>query len=119
DLADPAFVSHLAIFHQRFSTNTPPTWERAQPFRTLAHNGEINTVWGNVKRLEGRGRFGTEAAGLGDEALSHPLVDPEDSGSGMLDEAVELLVRAGRHPGHAVAMLVPEAWEHTRDLGPE
>jgi glutamate synthase (ferredoxin) len=119
DLADQAFTAHLAIFHQRFSTNTLPTRERAQPFRTLAHNGEINTVWGNVKRLEGRGRFGTEAVGLGGEDLFHPLVDPEDSDSGMLDETVELLVRGGRHPGHAVAMLVPEAWEHTRDLAPE
>ena len=119
DLADEAFVGHFAVFHQRFSTNTLPTWERAQPFRTLAHNGEINTLWGNANRMRGRGRLGTEAAGLGDEALFTPLLDDDDSDSGQLDEVVELLTRGGRHVAHAVAMLVPEAWEEARDLTPE
>ena len=77
------------MFHQRFSTNTLPTWERAQPFRMLCHNGEINALAGNVNRMRARAVLGTEAAGLGPEELFHPVVD----------------VR------HAVAMTVPEAWE--------
>jgi glutamate synthase domain-containing protein 2/glutamate synthase domain-containing protein 1/glutamate synthase domain-containing protein 3 len=119
DLADPAVVGHFAIFHQRFSTNTLPTWERAQPFRTLCHNGEINAIAGNVGRMQGRAVLGTVEAGLGDEELFHPVLHPSDSDSGQLDSAVELLVRGGRDIRHAVAMLVPEAWEGARDLDPE
>ncbi len=70
DLADERFAASFAIFHQRFSTNTLPTWERAQPFRMLCHNGEINTIGGNANRMRGRGDLGTEAAGLGAEARS-------------------------------------------------
>jgi len=119
DLADERFTAPLAVFHQRFSTNTLPTWERAQPFRMLCHNGEINTIRGNEHRMRGRGFLGTDAAGLGPEDLFRPLLDPDDSDSGQLDEATELLVHGGRHPVHALAMLVPEAWEETRDLDPE
>jgi glutamate synthase (ferredoxin) len=119
DLADDRFVASFAVFHQRFSTNTLPTWERAQPFRTLCHNGEINAIAGNANRMKARAVLGTEAAGLGPEELYHPLLDPNDSDSGMLDSAVELLVRGGRDIRHAVAMLVPEAWEGTRDIDPE
>ena len=118
DLADEAFEASFAIFHQRFSTNTLPTWERAQPFRTLCHNGEINTIDGNTNRMRGRGTLGTEAAGLGDESLFRPLLDPGDSDSGKLDETVELLQRGGRSAAHAVAMVMPEAWEGERDLDP-
>jgi glutamate synthase (ferredoxin) len=116
DLADNDFGAPLAIFHSRFSTNTTPAWERAQPFRHLCHNGEINTVRGNELRMIARGRLGTEEAGLGSEELFRPVLDPEDSDSGKLDSAVELLVRGGRDIRHAVAMLVPEAWEGQRDL---
>ncbi|HMG26196.1 MAG TPA: glutamate synthase-related protein [Acidimicrobiia bacterium] len=116
DLADSEFSAALAIFHSRFSTNTTPAWERAQPFRHLCHNGEINTVRGNELRMIARGRLGTEEAGLGPEELFRPVLDPEDSDSGKLDSAVELLVRGGRDMRHAVAMLVPEAWEGQRDL---
>jgi glutamate synthase domain-containing protein 2/glutamate synthase domain-containing protein 1/glutamate synthase domain-containing protein 3 len=116
DLADSDFGAPLAIFHSRFSTNTTPAWERAQPFRHLCHNGEINTVRGNELRMIARGRLGTEDAGLGPEELFRPVLDPEDSDSGKLDSAVELLVRGGRDIRHAVAMLVPEAWEGQRDL---
>ncbi|HYV58570.1 MAG TPA: glutamate synthase subunit alpha, partial [Acidimicrobiia bacterium] len=116
DLADSEFGGALAIFHSRFSTNTTPAWERAQPFRHLCHNGEINTVRGNELRMIARGRLGTEEAGLGPEELFRPVLDPEDSDSGKLDSAVELLVRGGRDIRHAVAMLVPEAWEGQRDL---
>ncbi len=119
DLANPEVVGHFAIFHQRFSTNTLPTWERAQPFRTLCHNGEINAIAGNVGRMRGRAMLGTVEAGLGEEELFHPVLDDSDSDSGQLDSAVELLVRGGRDIRHAVAMLIPEAWEGARDLDPE
>ncbi len=119
DLADDRFDAPLAIFHQRFSTNTLPTWERAQPFRLLCHNGEINTIGGNENRMRARGRLGTSEVGLGAEELFRPVLEPEASDSGKLDEAAELLLRGGRHLSHAMAMLVPEAWEETRDLDPE
>ena len=119
DLADERFATSFAVFHQRFSTNTLPTWERAQPFRMLCHNGEINTIAGNADRMRGRGTLGTEAAGLGPEDELRPVLDPADSDSGMLDAAVELLVRGGRSVPHAMAMVMPEAWEQARDLDPE
>ncbi|MGH9281485.1 MAG: glutamate synthase large subunit, partial [Acidimicrobiales bacterium] len=119
DLADPAFVARFAVFHQRFSTNTLPTWERAQPFRSLCHNGEINAIAGNINRMRARSVLGTEATGLGPEELFVPVLSPEDSDSGQIDSAVELLVRSGRDIRHAIAMLVPEAWEGARDLDPE
>ena len=111
DLAAADFEAPFTIFHSRFSTNTAPAWERAQPFRYLCHNGEINTIQGNERRMDARGVLGTEAAGLGPEELFRPLLDPDDSDSGKLDAAVELLLRGGRDVRHVVAMLVPEAWE--------
>ena len=119
DLSDPAFTAPFAVFHQRFSTNTLPTWERAQPFRGLCHNGEINAIAGNTNRMRARSVLGTEPAGLGAEELFAPVLSPADSDSGQLDSAVELLVRGGRDIRHAVAMLIPEAWEGARDLDPE
>jgi len=118
DLTDDGFVAPFVIFHSRFSTNTLPAWARAQPFRTLCHNGEINTLLGNEQRMAARGELGTEAAGLGPEDLYRPLFDHDDSDSGKLDVTVELLVRGGRDARHALAMLVPEAWEGQRDLAP-
>ena len=119
DLADERFAVPFAVFHQRFSTNTMPTWERAQPFRTLCHNGEINAIAGNVNRMRARGRLGTEKVSLGPEKLFQPVIDDADSDSGQIDSAVELLVQGGRDIRHAVAMLVPEAWEGARDLDPD
>jgi glutamate synthase domain-containing protein 2/glutamate synthase domain-containing protein 1/glutamate synthase domain-containing protein 3 len=119
DLADDRFEASFAIFHQRFSTNTLSTWERAQPFRNLCHNGEINALWGNERRMRGRATLGTEAAGLGDEDLFRPVVDETDSDSGKLDAAVELLTRAGRDIRHVMAMVMPQAWENAADMDPE
>ncbi|HEX6418381.1 MAG TPA: glutamate synthase large subunit [Acidimicrobiales bacterium] len=119
DLQDERFAAPFAVFHQRFSTNTLSTWERAQPFRTLCHNGEINALWGNERRMRGRARLGTVAAGLGDEELFRPVLHPGDSDSGKLDSVVELLMRAGRDARHVMAMVMPEAWENVRDLDPE
>ena len=118
DLQAETFAAPLAVFHSRFSTNTAPTWERAQPFRALCHNGEINTLEGNEQRMQARGVLGTDAVGLGDESLFHPVLDAESSDSGKLDGAFELLMRGGRDARHAMAMLVPEPWEGHRDLPP-
>ncbi|MCX7851904.1 MAG: glutamate synthase large subunit [Caldilineales bacterium] len=109
DLADPEFRSAVAVFHQRYATNTFPNWKRAQPFRLLAHNGEINTLDGNVNWMKAR-----EMA-LRDDAWGaaiSPIIDPDGSDSAMLDNAVEALVRSGRELRHVLMMLVPEAWEH-------
>ena len=118
DLTDEAYTAWFAIFHQRYSTNTAPTWERAQPFRFLAHNGEINTIRGNLASMRAReGRLGADD--LAPEELLRPVIDPRGSDSQMLDEALELLVRGGRDITHAAAMLVPSAWEHVRDFDAE
>jgi glutamate synthase domain-containing protein 2/glutamate synthase domain-containing protein 1/glutamate synthase domain-containing protein 3 len=105
DLVDPDFAVAFAVFHQRYSTNTAPSWERAQPFRFVCHNGEINTIDGNVAWM--RAREGNLGAGELDEELLRPLLDPDGSDSAKLDNAVELLVRGGRDLRHALAMLVP------------
>ena len=101
DLADPTYQTAFAIFHQRYATNSEPAWSRAQPLRMLAHNGEINTVWGNRARMDAR------AATI--PAQYHPLYSPDGSDSTSLDEAVELLARNGRSVSQAVRMLVPPA----------
>src|SRR5438067_507029 len=94
----------------RCSSSTP-TWARAQPFRTLCHNGEINALAGNVNRMRARAHLGTSEVGLGEEEIFHPIIHTSDSDSGQLDSMVELLVRGGRDIRHAIAMLIPEAWE--------
>src|SRR5207237_9051799 len=81
DLGAADFEVPLAVFHSRFSTNTTPAWERAQPFRYLCHNGEINTLRGNEHRMAARGRLGTIEAGLGPEELFSPVLDPGGSDS--------------------------------------
>src|ERR1700722_5238464 len=101
DLADPAFTTPFAIFHQRYATNVLPSWDRAQPLRTLAHNGEINTLWGN------RGRMDARAATI--PAECHPILSKDGSDSTSLDEVVELLARNGRSVAEAVRMLLPPA----------
>jgi glutamate synthase (ferredoxin) len=114
DLRDPALAVPFGVFHQRFSTNTAPSWERAQPFRLLCHNGEINAIQGNVNWMRAReGRLGSD-----DDALLAPVVDPRGSDSAMLDNVLELLVRGGRDVRQSLAMLVPEAWEGNAELDP-
>jgi glutamate synthase (ferredoxin) len=115
DLADDLCEAWFTIFHQRYSTNTTPTWERAQPFRFLAHNGEINTIRGNVALLRAReGRLGSED--LAPEELLRPVLDTSSSDSGILDEALELLVRGGRDVRQAAAALVPAPFEEALAL---
>ncbi len=106
DLGDATWAASWAIFHQRFSTNTEPSWERAQPFRFLCHNGEINTIDGNVAWMEARER----ARGV--DADLAPALDPVGSDSALLDNALELLVRAGLDVREAVTLLVPPAWQN-------
>ena len=99
----------FAIFHQRFSTNTSPSWERAQPFRLLCHNGEINTIDGNVRAMRGRG---VEPGVAG-------VLEESGSDSSLLDNALELLVRGGRDVRHAASMLLPRAWQEDEELDPD
>jgi glutamate synthase domain-containing protein 2/glutamate synthase domain-containing protein 1/glutamate synthase domain-containing protein 3 len=101
DLADPAFATPFALFHQRYATNVAPSWDRAQPLRMLAHNGEINTVWGNRARMDAR------APTFADEFK--PVFSANGSDSTSLDETVELLARNGRTVAEAMRMLVPPA----------
>jgi glutamate synthase domain-containing protein 2/glutamate synthase domain-containing protein 1/glutamate synthase domain-containing protein 3 len=101
DLAHPEFKTPFALFHQRYATNVLPTWHRAQPLRTLAHNGEINTIWGNRARMEAR------AATLPLEL--HPVLSEGGSDSTSLDEIVEMLSHNGRTVAEAVRMLLPPA----------
>ncbi|MGH2996245.1 MAG: glutamate synthase central domain-containing protein, partial [Gaiellaceae bacterium] len=108
DLRDPRVAVPFGVFHQRFSTNTRPSWERAQPFRLLCHNGEINTIDGNAAWMRAREPDV--------DALLRPVVDGAGSDSAMLDNALELLVRGGRDVRHALAMLVPEAWQANPEL---
>ena len=115
DLADPAYSAAAAVYHQRYSTNTFPTWERAQPFRIVSHNGEINTLAGNVNWMRAREPL-LACPELGDMAALRPIIDQNGSDSAQLDNVVELLVRAGRDPRHALALMVPEAWEAAADL---
>ena len=111
DLGDSDFQSAIALVHQRFSTNTFPTWERAQPFRYLAHNGEINTLRGNINWM--RAREATLTSPLfGDEIKKIlPVIDESGSDSTMIDNALELLIQAGRSTAHSMMMLIPEAWD--------
>src|SRR3712207_2908461 len=116
DLLDPRFVSRFAIYHQRYSTNTFPTWRLAQPFRMLAHNGEINTVSGNANWMRSH-----------ETRLSHPLLDPylDDikpvvqaggSDTATLDNVFELLVRGGRAPPLAQALPIPGSIGHNTPM---
>ncbi len=111
DLADPAIESGLALVHQRYTTNTWPTWDLAHPYRYLAHNGEINTVQGNHNWM--RAREAIIRSGVWGEDIHKilPIVTPELSDSAMLDNALEFLVLSGRDLAHAMMMLIPEAWD--------
>ncbi len=110
DLSDSRVKSALALVHQRFSTNTFPTWDLAQPFRMIAHNGEINTLRGNVNWMAARRH--TMASSLLGEDLSKvwPLIPEGQSDSACFDNALELLVAGGYSLSHAMMMLIPEAW---------
>src|SRR3954462_14650741 len=110
DLADPRFASALALVHSRFSTNTFPSWELAHPYRMIAHNGEINTLRGNINWM--RARESQLASQLFGDDLQKvlPVIRPGGSDTAVLDNVLELLVLAGRSLPHALMMMVPEAY---------
>jgi glutamate synthase (ferredoxin) len=118
DLANPEFTASAALFHQRFSTNTSPSWYLAQPFRLVAHNGEINTLLGNRNWMRAR-----------ESVLAHPywgehvkwlkpVIQAGGSDSASFDNALELLTRSGRTVQHALLMMIPEAWESSVEIPP-
>jgi glutamate synthase (NADPH/NADH) large chain len=117
DLMDERFVSKLALVHSRYSTNTFPSWPLAQPFRMIAHNGEINTVEGNRNWMRAR-QSQLESELLGDLSPLLPIVTPGASDSASFDEVVELLSLTGRSLPHSIMMMVPEAWENEVDIDP-
>jgi glutamate synthase (NADPH/NADH) large chain/glutamate synthase (ferredoxin) len=119
DLANPDYETALCVYHQRYSTNTFPTWPLGQPFRMVAHNGEINTRRGNVNWMRAR-EADLQADGWGtDIELLKPIIQPGGSDSGELDNAIEALVMSGRSIVHAMTMLVPPAWRSNPDMSPE
>ena len=119
DLNDPAMESALAIVHSRFSTNTFPSWARAHPYRTIAHNGEINTLRGNVNWMSAReSQLSSPLFGDNIEKIK-PVIDQTGSDSAMLDNVLELLVLGGRELPHAVMMMVPEPWNKHESMSAE
>ncbi len=116
DLADPRYTSAFAIFHQRYSTNTFPSWSLAQPFRLLAHNGEINTIQGNRNWLQAREASLVSQHWGNDFRDLLPIIQPGGSDSAQLDNMLELLTLAERDLLHSMQMLIPPAWEHNPEL---
>lgn len=119
DLSDPKVTSALALVHSRFSTNTFPSWNLAQPFRYLCHNGEINTLRGNFNFMMARqAHFRSELFGEDLKKLL-PILQEGASDSAIFDNAFELLVMTGRSMAHAMMMMIPEAWENHKEMDPD
>jgi glutamate synthase domain-containing protein 2/glutamate synthase domain-containing protein 1/glutamate synthase domain-containing protein 3 len=119
ELSDPEVVSALCLVHQRFSTNTFPTWQLAHPYRYIAHNGEINTLRGNVNWMHARQSVLESPLFGKDIKKLFPIIQPGGSDSAAFDNALELLVLAGRGLPHAMAMLIPEAWAKNEHMNPQ
>ncbi|MEK9506887.1 glutamate synthase large subunit [Gemmatimonadota bacterium Y43] len=117
DLRSWDFRTHLAMVHSRFSTNTFPSWDRAQPMRWMSHNGEINTLRGNVNAMRSREGVLAEAGGVLD--LPTPIVPPDTSDSGSFDSVLELLMMSGRSLPEAIMTMIPEAWENDEGMSAE
>ncbi|MEE8349426.1 MAG: glutamate synthase large subunit [Acidobacteriota bacterium] len=119
DLADTDYVTHLAMLHSRFSTNTFPSWDRAQPNRFMCHNGEINTLRGNTNWMSAR--EGVVRSDLYGDQLSQlfPVVEPDCSDSGNFDNVLEFLIMTGRTLPEAAMMMIPEAWENRLSMPAE
>jgi glutamate synthase (ferredoxin) len=118
ELNDPETASALCMVHQRFSTNTFPSWQLAHPYRYLCHNGEINTVRGNVNWMHAREKVLASPLFGDDFRKILPVIKPGGSDSASLDNAVELLTLAGRGLPHVMAMLIPEAWDADTTMDP-
>jgi glutamate synthase (NADPH/NADH) large chain len=120
DLEHEEVVSALAVIHSRFSTNTFPSWRLAQPFRFIAHNGEINTVQGNINWLKSKEAFFASPYFTQEEInMILPICNPKQSDSSNLDNTIELLVHAGRSLPHVMMMLIPEAWDGNENMSQE
>ncbi|MDG1514917.1 MAG: glutamate synthase large subunit [Gammaproteobacteria bacterium] len=116
DLKDPEFKSCMALVHQRFSTNTLPTWDRSHPYRLMAHNGEINTLRGNANWMRAReSMFSSPSFGEDVRKIS-PVIEEMGSDSACFDNGLELLLRTGRSLPHAVMMMIPEAWQSDANM---
>jgi glutamate synthase (ferredoxin) len=119
DLVDPDMESALALVHQRFSTNTFPSWPLAHPFRFIAHNGEINTLRGNINWMKAREAL-CESAVLGDDLKKVlPIIREGDSDTATFDSVLEFLHMAGRSLPHAILMMIPEPWSNHESMSPE
>ncbi len=119
DLKDPEFKSCMALVHQRFSTNTLPTWDRSHPYRLMAHNGEINTLRGNANWMRAReSMFSSPSFGEDVRKIS-PVIEEMGSDSACFDNGLELLLRTGRSLPHAVMMMIPEAWQKHEGMSDE
>ena len=116
DLTNTNFETHLAMVHSRFSTNTFPSWDRAQPNRFMSHNGEINTLRGNVNAMVGReGKANTDV--FGDKLSSiFPVIEPDCSDSGSFDSVLEFMLLSGRSLPESVMMMIPEAWQSDANM---
>jgi glutamate synthase (NADPH) large chain len=112
DLLDLSVVTALAMVHQRFSTNTFPSWDRAHPYRFLCHNGEINTLRGNINWMHAREKQFASPLFGDDIKKIQPIIEANGSDSAMFDNCLELLVRTGRSLPHAIMMMIPEAWQN-------
>ncbi|KAM7272776.1 hypothetical protein ACFE04_027439 [Oxalis oulophora] len=122
DLGNERFTSYMALVHSRFSTNTFPSWDRAQPMRVLGHNGEINTLRGNVNWMRAReGLLKCKELRLSKNEMKKllPIVDVSSSDSGAFDGVLELLIRAGRSLPEAMMMMIPEAWQNDKNMDPQ
>jgi glutamate synthase (ferredoxin) len=119
DLQEPGLASALALVHQRFSTNTFPSWPLAHPYRLIAHNGEINTLRGNINWM--RARQGLLASDLFGDDLKKllPVIREGGSDTATFDNVLELLVRAGRSLPHAILMMIPEPWSGNEEMAPD
>ncbi len=119
DLSQASMVTALALVHSRFSTNTFPSWDRAHPYRVLAHNGEINTLRGNINWMHARQALFASKL-LGDDVQKIiPVIDTDGSDSAMFSNCLEMLSMTGRDMAHAVMMMIPEPWENHESMDPE
>nr|KYP69883.1 Glutamate synthase [NADH], amyloplastic [Cajanus cajan] len=122
DLGNERFTSYMALVHSRFSTNTFPSWDRAQPMRVLGHNGEINTLKGNVNWMKAReGLLKSKELGLSENELKKllPIVNANSSDSGAFDSVLEFLIQSGKSLPEAVMMMIPEAWQNDKNMDPQ
>src|SRR5260221_7109055 len=119
DLSDPAVASAIAMVHSRFSTNTFPSWSRAHPYRYISHNGEINTLRGNINWMHARQSIMRSKLFGSDLQKVLTIIDTEGSDSAMFDNVLELLTLAGRELPHAMMMMVPEPWAGDETMSEE